>query len=491
MGSRRPNTGQLYVVRGHLDSVQHDAALLGLDEDCWVDPRDRFLLPDGKAERPRSWPEGWGRVPEHPVWLVQSHDGTPDEVLLRLKRVVSAVAVARLPSSAGRTLPLLAVPVLPVPRPRPDATRRPALPLAAHTWLSLQLEALRDQAAEHGVDIVLLAQDAGEYAAAQWIRRTWPCDLGPELDQHAQVLGGRAALGQAALFLGTAAGISAGLPDHTSTLRALLAAIPSLSGVDSGAVSPAEQASLVRLHDPDGSTRRWVETVRDAGRPGLLHALVAGTGITQVVTACPDTMLEQALEEVHDHPPAVLPWRADVTATATVVKSRGDVEHPGDLSLTPPNVHAPAASVLRGLATTHHLVVLGSHLDETELTDALRRPGDPVPGQRCGTLLDLAPTGREHVSALWGDRLARIRVSDDGSGGPHRTLLRFLDRVGVHASGPQHWLLDERFAGLLPPRDQVVATQVRAVLDLLPGDSTLWAPLLHQAERLGWMPPRP
>lgn len=484
------NTGQLYVVRGHLDSVQHDAALLSLDEEMWVDPRDRFLLPDGTAPRPRSWPEGWGRVPERPVWLVQSHDGTPAEVLVRLKRVVSAVAVARLPQQAGRRLPLLAVPVLPVPKPRPDATGRTPASLPAHEWLSQQLDALREQAAEHGVDVVLLAQDAGEYAAAQWIRRTWECDLGPELDQHAQILGARAALGQVAVFLGTSAGVSAGVPSHASTLSHLVGSIPSLTDVDPHAVTAAEQASLVRLHDPDGSTRRWVNQVRAVGRPGLLHALVAGTGVTHVVTACPDTMLETALTEVHGHAPAVLPWRADVTAAATVVKSRGDVEHPQDLSLTAPNVHAPAASVLRGLLTTHHLVVLGSHLEETELTDALRRPGDPVPGERCGTLLDLVPTGRQNVSALWGDRLARVRVADDGTAGPHRTLLRFLDRMGVHASGPQHWLLDERFAGLLPPRDQVVATQVRAVLDLLPDDSTLWAPLLHQAERLGWTPSR-
>ena len=491
MGTR----GHLFVVRGRLDTVQHDAALIGLDEDCWVDPRDRFLFPDGPPRRPRSWPEGWGRSPERPVWMVQAADGSPEEVLTRLRRAVSAVAVARLPLAAGRPRPLLALPVLPVPKPRPIPSpstrrRRKDGDLAPHAWLGVLLETLRKLAHEHDVDVVLVAQDPGEYAAAQWIRRDWD-DLPEHQELAAVELGTLASRGHLAVFLGTEAGRSAGVATPDEALAELVAATDGIDPQAARHLGTAELAELVRLHDDEGS-RQQVRTIAErAERPGLVHALLASSGVAEFVTTAHDSLLERALTEVHDDVPAVLPWSRDTAAATWVAKLRGDVDHPRDLRLTGADDGSPVVSLLRGLTLTRHLLVLGSHLEEPELLNALRRSGDPVPGTSCGTLLDLEPEGRSARAALWGDRLARVRVADvDDEHGPaetHRTLLLLLDRICVHATRPDRWLLDERFTDLLAPRDQVFAGQVRALLQLLPSDTPTWTPLLHGGERLGWL----
>ena len=507
MGTR----GHLFVVRGHLDVIQHDAALIGLDEDCWVDPRDRFLFPDGPPERPRSWPEGWGRSPGRPVWMVQSGDGSPEEVLTRMRRAVSAVAVAQLPLGGGRTRPLLAMPVLPVPTPRAGTagaagtagtagsagsagtagTAGAMSPdLAPHAWLLVLLETLRKLSYEHDVDVVLVAQDPGEYAAAQWIRRDW-VDLPEHLEPHAVELGVLASRGHLGVFLGTSAGCSAGAVTPGEALAEIAAATDGVDPEDARGLSTAELAELVRLHDEEGGRVLLRSIVARVKRPGLVHALLAASGAHEFVTTAQDTLLERALTEVHDDVPAVLPWSRDTAAPAWVAKTRGDLDHPRDLCLVGPDDTAPSVSLLRGLTLTRHLLVVGSHLDEPELLSALRRPDDEVPAARCGTLLDLEPEGRTASAALWGDRLEQVRVGESadehGAAELHRTLLLLLDRICVHATRPDRWLLDERFSPLLAPRDQVFAGQVRALLQVLPSDTPTWTPLLRGGEEMGWL----
>lgn len=466
--------GHLFVVRGHVEALQWEAALVGADRQCSIDVADRPLFPSGPPPVPRTWPEGWGRSGEPNVWMVQSHDGSVEDVLTHLRRALADVATAGLVPAAGREVPLVAVPLLGIPS---------AGDTRAHQWLRNLIETLREAAREHAHDIVLITQDTAEHAAAQTLRREHS-QLDPAAERAAADLGARARAGSLALFLGSSWARGAGVPDRAELIDGLVEENEGTAGQDLSGLTLDERSRLVVLHDEDGTRRHLVRALSAVERPGLVHALVASLATDEVVTTAQDSLLVRAGADALGTAPALLTPTSQVEGGRWIAPLRGHVAEPSSLTLTAPQTPGATTALLRGLTLTRHLLVIGSHLDEPELTTALRHPGDPFPGRRCGTYLDGEASGQQGRAALWGDRLARVRLGGDDVS-PARALEIFLDRVGMHAADSSTWLLDERFASLLAPRDQVYATQLRSVLGLLPHASSTWAPLTEHVQQLG------
>ncbi|KQY51566.1 hypothetical protein ASD30_19540 [Nocardioides sp. Root140] len=333
--------------------------------------------------------------------------------------------------------------------------------------MSQLLAGLSLAATELNLDVVVVTPDASVYAAAQHLRRrsnSWP--LAARQLKSAQRIGGLAKDGQLALFLGAGVSIPAGLP----TWGGLISQLAEKNGTTTGRLfenlTALDQAQYLHNNVDDLGTQ-VAEVVRSARVPALGHALLAALGCKEAVTTNYDRLYESAIrmQRGRGNVASVLPWSNPRATKPWILKLHGDVETPRSIVLTRQQfvtfdaMTRPAGALLQTLLMTRHVLFVGASLTDDNVirlaveVDVFRKNHGLTGG--VGTVLDIDHD--EVREQLWRGQLTwqRMRGSDVAS--RSRTLEIYLDAVAAHASSDSSWLLDQRFRGLHPDDDELVA----------------------------------
>lgn len=201
------------------------------------------------------------------------------------------------------------------------------------------LGGLANEAADRGIDILLVTPDAAVYSAAQHARRSshdhapqWQLSSA-ELDE-AQRLGRLARSGHLALFLGDGVSMAAGLPAWKDLLK--LVARGCELPADFDRLGPLDQAeNLAGLLGPEQLNARVVDCIeRPIPKVALAHAFLVSLGAKEAVTTNYDDRYERAAEAAGRRRPAVLPWEAPDEVAQWLLKLHGDSKRPDSVVLT-------------------------------------------------------------------------------------------------------------------------------------------------------------
>lgn len=511
-------SGHLFICHSDLTRIRCDHWLLPSDgglgvsrswrhTSMWEERALRSAIRKVRAKLPDGWGTNGIRTlplplegPQRP-WItnVGAHRGLrrgePDvdwyvEGARQFVRGATAVG-----GTLERARPLLALPIV--------GTGFGGARRAAGTLLGPLVEMLLDHVSRHDVDVVLVAFDPPDFAAAQAARRAriregldlWERALGPQLADQARALATDAVRGQLVVFLGAGVSAGAGLP----TWSALLDQLAAQAGL-----SEAERTGLEQLGYLDRAQvidrRLGDEAVGDAvseqlGRyteHGLAHALLAGLPVTEFITTNYDALFEAASDAAR-RPVAVLPYAPDADRSRWLLKLHGCVTRPDDIVLTREHYlrygakNAALEGIVQAMLITRRMLYVGFSLDDDNfhrIVDAVRRA---IGGQdrELGTVLAL--TRNELVEQLWGEELTWVHLTEaapilEAS----RVFEIFLDLVSAEAASTQH-LLTPRFRGILTDEEQALADELQELQRLVQrgGSSPAWAVLEDALHRLG------
>lgn len=503
------SSGHVFVVNGRIQNLVHDAAVIPTDEHFVVEPHWREMVGDDPTRlRPLEWsPGGYGRANEVPVWFIDVGDSPLEEVgpqglAERLGTLMREIATSGLEPIRGRSLPLVAVPVVGIGLGG-LAGRQGEVIVAL-------LETLQRAAHGHQIDIALVTPDRSVYAAVQHQRKSMRQPT--ESDAEQRRLGDLAAKGQLALMIGAGASVPAGLPTWEDLIDQLgrsqgdevLAKIKNLGE------SPLDQAELL-ARSLGGSLG---EQVRDAmtralqdlpgglesARPSLAHALLAGLRTRETLTTNYDSLFEDAVRAADkDLKLHTLPSTVKDPSEYWFLKMHGSLDHPDTIVLTRTDFVRydarvkPAASVLQAVALTRHMLMVGLSLKDDNVVRLLLEVDEYRGSARDGsreafaTLLDVA--GDEARAALWQDKVHWLQMGKGSLAENARELEIFLDGVAMHACRDTSWLLDARFAGLLPADDdRTLADDIRLLARRVAVRSQReegWKPLTRALQEFG------
>lgn len=483
--------GHLFLVRGRIESVVHDAALVPTNDAFELEPQWRPVLEtdDTSALRPPRWPgEGHGRAADgRPLWFVSVEDGgglPTGQLVERAIACVRAAAEEDLPPLTNRLLPVLAVPVLGLEGGGHDEDRGDVV--------KALLEAMYDVVPDLELDVVVVTPESSVYAAAQHVRGRLETGTLEGHSEHAERLGRLAREGDLALFLGAGVSIPAGLPAWAEMLRLLGSRTGRLGEDEAVRLTPLDQAQLLERRVPDLG-RYVAEIAGEATRPSLAHALLAGLSCREAVTTNYDRLYEEALVASGREDVRVLPHDPAVGARAWVLKLHGDVADPGSIVLTRRDFvrfdarTRPAGALLQTLLMTRHLLFVGASMTDDNVVRLAQevqvyREDHGLDG-RFGTLLDV--DGDEPRRELWEGQLSWLTMPGERIEERVRALEIFLDTVAWHAADDAPWLLDPRFGGLLGEDEQAVAEAARELRRRLEDAGAEWTQLVAALDRLG------
>lgn len=478
--------GHLFVVHGRVDAVVHDAAVVPVDRglsftDAWAD-----LFGGAWPREPAGWSRGWARVANTGIWLVEVGDGAYAAVLDRLEKAVREIARQITEAGHQRELPLIAVPVLGIGHG------------GHHHEMGAVLAQLVDRLTECvctlPVDVALVTPDASVYAAAQYLRR----QTSQGVSAHAEQIGRLAAAGELALFLGAGASIPAGLPSWDCLINELAGAVEELDAALLKGLGPTDQAELIEAFAKREFAESVAEVTRRAERPSLVHALLAGLDVAEVVTTNYDLLYERAVAATGGTIARILPWSPVGDSPRWVLKLHGDQEHPDKIVLTRRQMvrfdaaNRPSAALLQSLFLTRHVLFVGASFTDDNVirlaheVDAYREEHQAEDGRAAyATVLDAEKAPDTARRALWKGRLDWVSVREATGCDSYRAVEIFLDQVGMCASSSSAWLLDERFTGMLPSSDdRELAKRVRALAQEIP-DAKMWRPLKDALDAMG------
>jgi hypothetical protein len=371
-----------------------------------------------------------------------------------LRGVIEAIASSGLHVSAGRALPLVAVPV---PGIGGGAFREHAGEVIADL-----LAALSDLVAELAVDVVIVATTRAQFAAIQRERRvTQSFPLSRELTEKAEAIGTAAASGRLSLFLGAGVSIPAGLPSWADLVEEMRQV-----AVADGAQLPAEgfdglgvldQTELLRGLLGDRLETLVAQRFADA-TPALSHALLASLRCREAVTTNYDGCYETAVTAQDPQATiAVMPWQKPLPDRPWLLKLHGDAGRPESVVLTRGQFLGydshwrPVGSLFQSLLMTRELLVVGASLTDDNVlrlaheVRALRQRHDlhdPL-----GHVLALGPQPLR--ARLWAGELEWVSMEGDSGEEQARQLEIFLDAVVAHASHSAPYLLHPYYGDLL------------------------------------------
>ena len=478
--------GHVFVVRGRIENLDHDAMVLPTDSAFWVTSKWAQALGGTPAVgQSREWqntvaglrPEDWerrgcGRAPEsvaalpllHPTWFVDvgRYGGDGEHWLRpfmdRVRATLADIAAAAVGAGSGRPRPLVALPTLGVGDGGFGEMRGRVI--------DELLRVCEEATTGTEIDVVIVAADPSDHAAFEARRRAsasvHELHLGPELVTTAIELAGRVRDGSLALFLGAGVSMSAGLPSWEGLIKDLSAK----AGVDvTGVASPLDRAELLRRKLGDALGDAIAKSVQGRSRYGLNHALLGALECDQVVTTNYDALYERAVADAGRGVIPVLPFDQALPRAPWLLKMHGDAAHPTTIVLSRSDFvgydarSRPMGAVVQALLMTKHLLVVGSSMTDDNFLRlahevvsfrAAGRAEGHVTNQDepLGTVVTLVEEPAARL--LWEGRFDYVATSPDTeeSGASARLLAIFLDALSMHATPPAH-LADHRYAALL------------------------------------------
>ena len=533
--------GHVFVVRGRLEGLDHDAVVIATDADFRVEgtwaPALGASEADGKSPgwydrillaRPEGWDSrGWGRGRDADVGLVSSEgkpwslpeptwfidvarrgDSTPESdlaaLLSRLTSILKDIAASQLLLKSQRLRPLVAIPALGVRGGGFDPIRGHLIDELLRTCLAA--------VASQNLDIVVVAFNPADHAAFQFHRRALsavaPDPIGDTSSAsathqaltstelvEAQRLARTARDGSLALFFGAGVSMSAGLPSWKRLITALArrAKVTGIAGLDSA----LDQAELLRMKRGTELGTDVATIVGRHQRYGIAHALLASLECERVVTTNYDNLYEKAVKDRGEARALhVLPYETEPPRVPWLLKMHGDAARPESIVLSRSDFvgydarSGPMGAVVQALLMTQHLLVVGSSMTDDNFLRlaheviAFRSAKHPL-----GTVLTF--TARPATIELWADRFDYLPLAagETTDGEKARRLAIFLDAVAMYATRPAH-LLDVRYKNLVAPAALPVTEMARelaqAIDDVKDEDSAApWRDLREVLRGLG------
>jgi hypothetical protein len=212
-------------------------------------------------------------------------------------------------------------------------------------------------------------------------------------------------------------------------------------------------------------------------RPSLAHALLAGLRCREALTTNYDNLYERAVAAAGTGGGALgsVPATVGDPVERWLLKMHGSLDDPGSIILTRRDFVQydarvkPAASVLQAVALTRHMLMVGLSMKDDNVVrlllevDEYRKASATVAStEPFATLLDVS--GDTARAELWKGQVTWLRMGDGELPESARELEIFLDAVSMYACQDASWLLDERFAGMLTPSQQALASRSRDLL---------------------------
>ncbi len=230
----------------------------------------------------------------------------------------------------------------------------------------------------------------------------------------------------------------------------------------------------------------------------LGHALLASLRIPEVVTTNFDDLYEKAA--VVSFAPRmlrVLPWDRAEPGDPWLLKMHGDLTH-GSTVLSRDDFlqydarRRPLGAVVQALLLTRHMLFVGFSLSDDnfirlarDVTALLESATSP---REVGTALTLSPDPLRQ--ALWSKDVNVVATSNSTTvSEAARALDIFLDRLLLHGTRKDSFLLDPRYRALLSIEDRKLAdvlTHIGRELASQP-DKGRWSELESLLLSLGWV----
>lgn len=486
--------GHLFVVQADLSRIAADAFLIPCDSNVNVSGGWRPFVEPGSEPRP-SWdwfrPEGVTLTdglafladpppkPKEPDGTGTTQRRMPDDVVgLRVlvdtvgvatisamvHRSIDAVALAadRARRHGGRSLPLVALPILGVgqgnfPGRRAEVVRE-------------LVGRLHEFVATHPIDVALVLQRTSDYAAAQWARKLaadagvdgWPA-LSAEQRDLADRLGEAAGRGELSVFAGAGVSKPVGFPDWKELLTEL-AGRPLVFDDNTDYPKLAQDLGIEDLNSKVAARFR-------TRKHALSHALLADLRTRAMVTTNYDPCLENASAVIHVEPPLqVLARQLAVGGNPWLLKLHGDIEAPDTIVLTTDQYarleteHRALRGLVQSLMLTSHLLFVGFGFADSDflaMSEAVAKVRELAVDEhqhaKVGTAIELRESpNRKHQQLAY----HHLAPADSDISSAARLLEILLDRIAwrcqVSGDGRGAYLLDPDYAQDATEDDEAV-----------------------------------
>ncbi len=361
--------------------------------------------------------------------------------------------------------------------------------MAADKGMLIQhlIDALTPLAVELGVDVVLVAWGAKQYAAArraqERYRRIHGAPAQPGLDrpgvaQAVDDLAAHARSRRLVLFVGAGVSAGAGLPVWQDMLLEIAGQCdPPLDEARLVSLDYRDQAQILSATLGRDEYRRALCQRLTAERHSLAHALLASIDPHEVVTTNYDDLMERAFGQRRR--PAVLPREPVGVEGRWILKLHGSIEDADSVVLTRddylglPERAAALLGIVQAMLITKHMLFVGYSLSDDsfhqvvhEVRRALPAPEPDQRPARIGSVLTLFDDPL--LERLWGDELRIVSVAERpltrtpaAVAAASRQLDVVLDEVAVRSADVSAFLLDGTYARLLDPHEE----ELRAALE--------------------------
>lgn len=505
--------GHLFAIRGDLTQFKADLIVLPTDDQLRM---NRVWLPvidldnDGSLYTGHRFSGPVQSVTPHisrsvarngdTVLLLDSgsaHHGESEEIARRVGQLAVAIPAVD-QRSLNRERRLVAVPLF--------GAGTGGWNKARQRLVQAVVPALAEVAISAEVDIVLVVNDALDFAAVQSARYSLPradADLDDRLLATVEEITDRALGGRLALFVGAGASMTIGLPSWAQ----LITEIGDRAGLAPGEVFAEgrdlkDAASLLESERGRTFVRHQIVDLCTAERYGLVHGLLAALPVHEYVTTNYDGLVETALEAAGVATANLRDGR-DTKATAWVLPLHGDLRHPEAIVISREDYanyatnHANFAATMSAVFLTRDVVFIGFGLEDsnvvglaTKVREALHHPQSESYG------IALIVPG-SHSDGPWSDHFRPVPMTTDGTDveASGRVLELLLDAVALNCAPLGRHILSPEYSEIAT--DGTAAPVVRALIDLnvavgtLPSDHPDTAAVRRFLLDLGCDPHRP